>query len=112
MLIYKIFRKSEWAVLTKSGVTKGAPIDLADGFVHLSTAAQAAETAAKHFAQEDDLMLLALEADLLGPNLKWEPSRGGALFPHLYRALNLDDIVWSKPLPKVNGTHQFPEHMS
>jgi uncharacterized protein (DUF952 family) len=93
-------------------VTKGAPIDLADGFVHFSTAAQAAETAAKHFAQEDDLMLLALEADLLGPDLKWEPSRGGALFPHLYRALYLDDIVWSKPLPKVNGTHQFPEDMS
>lgn len=112
MLIYKIFRISEWAVLTNSGVTKGAPIDLADGFVHFSTAAQVAETAAKHFAQEDDLMLLALEADLLGPDLKWEPSRGGALFPHLYRALNLDDIVWSKPLPKVNGTHQFPEDMS
>ena len=112
MLIYKIFRKSEWAVLTNGGVTKGAPIDLADGFVHFSTAAQVAETAAKHFAQEDDLMLLALEADLLGPDLKWEPSRGGALFPHLYRALYLDDIVWSKPLPKVNGTHQFPEDMS
>ena len=112
MLIYKIFRKGEWAVLTNSGVTKGAPIDLADGFVHFSTAAQVAETAAKHFAQEDDLMLLALEADLLGPDLKWEPSRGGALFPHLYRALYLDDIVCSKPLPKVNGTHQFPEDMS
>ena len=112
MLIYKIFHKREWAVLTNSGVTKGAPIDLADGFVHFSAAAQAAETAAKHFAKEDDLMLLALEADLLGPDLKWEPSRGGALFPHLYRALSLDDIVWSKPLPKVNGTHQFPEDMS
>ena len=87
MLIYKIFRKGEWAVLTNSGVTKGAPIDLADGFVHFSTAAQVAETAARHFAQEDDLMLLALEADLLGLDLKWEPSRGGALFPHLYRAL-------------------------
>ena len=73
MLIYKIFRKGEWAVLTNSGVSKGAPIDLADGFVHFSTAAQVAETAAKHFAQEDDLMLLALEADLLGPDLKWEP---------------------------------------
>ena len=111
-LSIKYSAKSEWAVLTNSGVTKGAPIDLADGFVHFSTAAQVAETAAKHFAQEDDLMLLALEADLLGPDLKWEPSRGGALFPHLYRALYLDDIVWSKPLPKVNGTHQFPEDMS
>ena len=69
-------------------------------------------SATKHFAQEDGLMLLALEADRLGPDLKWEPSRGGALFPHLYRALHLDDIVWSKPLPKVNGTHQFPKDMS
>ena len=112
MLIYKIFRKSECAVLTNSGVTNGVPIDLADGFVHFSTAAQVAETAAKHFAHEHDLMLLAFEADLLGPDLKWEPSRGGALFPHLYRDLYLDDIVWSKPLPKVNGTRQFPKDMS
>ena len=111
MLIYKILRESEWALLSNDGVTKGAPIDLADGFVHFSTAAQAAETATKHFAQEDGLMLLALEADRLGPDLKWEPSRGGALFPHLYRALHLDDVVWSKPLPKVNGTHQFPKDM-
>ena len=71
MLIYKIFRKSELAGFTNSGVTNGAPIDLADGSVHFSTVAQVAETAAKHFAQEDDLMLLALEADLLVPDLKW-----------------------------------------
>jgi uncharacterized protein (DUF952 family) len=108
MLIYKIFRGPEWAVLRETGETPGAPVDIADGFVHFSTAAQAAETAAKHFAGEDGLMLLAVEADTLGDALKWEPSRGGALFPHLYRALRLDDVAWAQPLPLVNGAHVFP----
>lgn len=111
MLIYKIFRADEWAQLQATGETLGAPVDLADGFVHFSTAAQAAETAAKHFAGEDGLELLALEADDLGDALKWEPSRGGALFPHLYRALKLSDIAWHLPLPLVDGAHQFPEGM-
>lgn len=108
MLIYKIFRQDEWAVLQAEGETQGAPVDLADGFVHFSTAAQAAETAAKHFAGEDGLFLLALDADGLGDALKWEVSRGGALFPHLYRVLRMDDILWSKPLPLVDGVHVFP----
>ncbi|WP_354544379.1 DUF952 domain-containing protein [Roseovarius sp. MBR-78] len=108
MLIYKIFRGPEWAALRDTGETPGAPVDIADGFVHFSTAAQAAETAAKHFAGEDGLMLLAVEADTLGDALKWEPSRGGALFPHLYRALRLDDVAWAQPLPLVNGAHVFP----
>ena len=111
MLIYKILRAGEWAVLNKDGVTKGAPVDLTDGFVHLSTAAQAAATAARHFTHEDNLILLALEANTLGGDLKWEPSREGAVFPHLYRAVNLADILWSKPLPRVNGIHQFPAQM-
>jgi uncharacterized protein (DUF952 family) len=111
MLIYKIFRADEWAQLQATGETLGAPVDLADGFVHFSTAQQAAETAAKHFAGEDALELLALEADDLGDALKWEPSRGGALFPHLYRALKLSDIAWHLPLPLVDGAHQFPEGM-
>lgn len=109
MLIYKIFRSEEWSALQADGVTQGAPVDIADGFVHFSTAAQAAETAAKHFAGEDGLVLLALEADTLGEALKWEPSRGGALFPHLYRPLRMDDIAWHEPLPLVGGTHQFPK---
>ncbi|MGH1353474.1 MAG: DUF952 domain-containing protein [Thalassovita sp.] len=111
MLIYKIFRAEEWAELQAQGQTQGAPVDLADGFVHFSTAEQAAETASKHFANEDGLELLALESDTLGDALKWEPSRGGALFPHLYRALQLSDIAWHMPLPLVNGAHQFPEGM-
>ena len=111
MQIYKIFRAPEWATLVKEGVTNGAPIDQTDGFVHFSTAVQAAETAAKHFAGEDGLIVLALKAEALAPDLKWEPSRGGSLFPHLYRRLTLADILWSKPLPLINGRHQFPEEM-
>ena len=112
MLIYKIFRAPEWAELQARGETLGAPIDLADGFVHFSTAQQAAETAAKHFAGVEGLMLLALDGDAMGDVLKWEVSRGDALFPHLYRALQLDEVLWAKPLPLIDGTHQFPGDMA
>lgn len=112
MLIYKIFRADEWAALQAKGETLGAPIDLADGFVHFSTALQAGETAAKHFAGVDGLMLLALDGDTMGEALKWEVSRGGAEFPHLYRALLLDEVEWAKPLPLVDGKHQFPGGMA
>ncbi|MFO7757954.1 MAG: DUF952 domain-containing protein [Roseovarius sp.] len=108
MLIYKIFQGHEWADLQKRGTTEGAPVDLADGFVHLSTAEQTAETAAKHFAGEDGLMLLAVESDSLGDALRWEPSRGGALFPHLYRDLRLSDVVWAEPVTIEDGVHRFP----
>ena len=111
MLIYKIFRAEEWAELQAKGETRGAPIDIADGYVHFSTAAQAAETASRHFAGAEGLVLLALDADQLDDALKWEPSRGGALFPHLYRPLRLSDILWSRPLPLVDGTHRFPKAM-
>ena len=108
MLIFKIFRAEEWAQLQADGTTLGAPIDLADGFVHFSTAAQAAETAAKHFAGLEGLWLLALEADDLGDALKWEVSRGGDKFPHLYREMRLSEVLWAKPLPFENGKHVFP----
>lgn len=108
MLIYKIFRADEWADLRANGETAGAPVDIADGFVHFSTAQQVAETAAKHFANQDDLVLLGLEVDVLGEALKWEASRGGALFPHLYRPLRRSDVAWAQPLPLDNGIHQFP----
>ncbi|MWB77775.1 DUF952 domain-containing protein [Pseudooceanicola sp. 216_PA32_1] len=111
MLIYKIFRAEEWAALQADGSTFGAPVDLADGYVHFSTAAQAAETAAKHFAGAEGLVLLAVEADSLGEALQWEPSRGGALFPHLYRALSLSDVLWCRDLPLVDGAHVFPGGM-
>lgn len=108
MLIYKIFRSPEWAGLKADEATRGAPVDLADGFIHFSTADQAAETAARHFSGEDGLMLIAVVPGTLGDALKWEPSRGGALFPHLYRDLRLSDVAWAKPLPLVDGMHQFP----
>jgi len=112
MLIYKIFRAPEWDALREAGETAGAPVDLADGFVHFSTAAQAPGTAARHFAGEDGLMLLAVEAEQLGDALKWEVSRGGALFPHLYRALRLEDVAWARPLPLEDGAHRFPEGLA
>jgi uncharacterized protein (DUF952 family) len=108
MLIFKIFRPDEWATLRREGETLGAPIDLQDGYVHFSTALQAEETAAKHFAGEGDLMLLAVDAEAVGPALKWERSRNDDLFPHLYRPLTLADVVWAQPLPLVEGRHQFP----
>lgn len=112
MLIYKILRAGEWRDLQERGETPGAPVDVADGFVHFSTAVQAAETAAKHFAGAEGLMLLALDADTLGDALTWEPSRGGALFPHLYAPLRLADVLWSDPLPLVDGRHRFPDRMA
>lgn len=109
MLIYKIFRRPEWDAFRAAGETLGAPIDLTDGYIHFSTSAQVAETAAKHFTHESDLVLLALNADSLGDALKWEPSRGGVLFPHLYRPLKLADVVWDKSLPLGASGHIFPE---
>ncbi|WP_025050759.1 DUF952 domain-containing protein [Sulfitobacter noctilucae] len=108
MLIFKIFRVDEWQDLRTRGETEGAPIDLADGYIHFSTAAQAAETAAKHFAGAEGLFLVAVDADAAGDALKWEVSRGDALFPHLYRKMTLADVVWAQPLPLVDGAHEFP----
>ncbi|MFC3058132.1 DUF952 domain-containing protein [Paenirhodobacter populi] len=109
MVIYKIFRRPEWNAFRDAGETLGAPVDLADGFIHFSTSAQVTETAAKHFAAESDLVLVAVDPDRLGPALKWEPSRGGALFPHLYRALRLDEVLWDRSLPMGVAGHIFPE---
>lgn len=109
MRIYKILRAPEWAALAVAGETMGAPVDVADGFIHFSTAEQAAETAARHFAGVEGLILAAFDADALGPDLTWEPSRGGALFPHLYAPLRLADVIWHTPLPLVDGAHVFPE---
>ncbi|SPF77914.1 DUF952 domain-containing protein [Pseudoprimorskyibacter insulae] len=111
MLIYKILRADEWAALQSSGETAGAPIDVSDGFVHFSTAEQVRETAAKHFAGADGLLLLAFDANALGEALKWEVSRGGALFPHLYAPLRLADVLWHKVLPFENGAHEFPDDL-
>jgi uncharacterized protein (DUF952 family) len=108
-LIYKIRPAALWAEAQRAGVFRGAPVDLADGYIHFSTAEQAVETAAKHFAGQRDLMLLHVDADALGPALKWEPSRGGALFPHLYAELDIDHVSRADPLPLgADGRHIFP----
>ena len=112
MLIYKIFRPGEWDQLQNQGQSLGAPIDLADGYIHFSTADQVAETLAKHFAGVDGLYLCAVEADDLADALKWEPSRGGALFPHLFRALRLDEVRWSTTLPVLDGRHLLPDTLA
>ncbi|MEM9061480.1 MAG: DUF952 domain-containing protein [Pseudomonadota bacterium] len=112
MLIYKILTAEQWSDLQAHDETPGAPIDISDGFVHFSTAEQAAETASRHFAGQDGLWLLALEADHLGDALKWEPSRGGDLFPHLYAPLRMADVTWSKPLPLGPDGHVFPDEMT
>lgn len=109
-IIYKIATRAQWAQAEEAGVFNGAPIDLADGYIHFSTADQARETAAKHFAGQDDLLLVAVDTAKLGENLKYEVSRGGALFPHLYAPLPLSAAIWVKDLPLgPDGAHEFPE---
>ncbi len=109
-VIYKICRANEWHEAERAAAFRGAAIDLTDGYIHFSTGAQAGETAARHFGGATDLVLVAVAADALGASLKWEPSRGGALFPHLYSALTPDAVLWVKPLPLGgDGRHIFPE---
>jgi uncharacterized protein (DUF952 family) len=86
--VYKIVSQTEWDAAVRAGAFAGAAIDLTDGYIHLSTAAQAQETARRHFAGQSGLVLVRLDADRLGAALKWEPSRGGDLFPHLYGVLD------------------------
>jgi uncharacterized protein (DUF952 family) len=109
-LIYKICPRVLWREAERDGVFRGAPVDRADGYIHFSTAEQMQETAAKHFAGERDLLLIAVDATALGAALRWEPSRGGALFPHLYGELACNIVRWVKPLPLgPDGRHQFPD---
>lgn len=110
VVIYKICSAALWDDAKRLDRFRGAPVDLADGYIHFSTAAQARETAAKHFAGQDDLVLLWIESDTLGDKLKWEPSRGGALFPHLYDVLDVKHVTRAEKLPLgTDGAHIFPE---
>ena len=86
--IYKLIDRPSWAAAVAAGRFEGSPVDLADGFIHFSTAAQAGETGRRYFSGQADLLIVAFEAEALGPELRWEPSRGGDLFPHLYAALD------------------------
>ena len=107
LFAFKILTRTQWEALRADGSFAGAPIDIADGYVHLSTRAQAAETAAKHFAGQDDLVMAMI--DLAGLPVKWEPSRGGQLFPHLYAPLDLTAVSKHVTLRLDDaGRHQFP----
>jgi uncharacterized protein (DUF952 family) len=108
--IYKICERALWREAERAGLFRGAPVDARDGFIHFSTAAQVRETAARHFAGAADLMLIAVEAAALGGALRWEVSRGGDLFPHLYGPVPLAAVLWAKPLPLGSDRrHVFPE---
>ncbi|WEX08953.1 DUF952 domain-containing protein [Chelativorans sp. AA-79] len=108
-LIYKICPAPLWREAEERGVFTGAPIDIQDGFIHFSTASQVQETAARHFSGQDGLFLIAVEEEELGPALKYEVSRGGQLFPHLYASLPVNAVRWVKPLPLGGeGGHVFP----
>ncbi len=107
--LYKICPAALWREAQAAGVFGGSAHDIRDGFIHFSTAAQVAETAAKHFAGQDELVLIAIESDRLGDWLKWELSRGGALFPHLYGDLPVACARTVTPLPLgPDGRHIFP----
>jgi uncharacterized protein (DUF952 family) len=109
-IVYKIVPATVWQDARERGEFKGASIDLTDGFIHLSTAAQAIETAARYFTGQEGLLLVAIDAEKLGDKLVFEASRGGALFPHLYASLDFDAVLWEKPLPVgADGVHVFPE---
>ena len=110
MFIYKICSEAAWAAASEGGRYEGSADDRRDGFIHFSTAAQLAKTAEKHFAGQRDLLLVAVEAEALGEALRWEASRGGALFPHLYGALEVSRAAWSAPLPwsEEAGAHLMP----
>jgi len=107
-LIYKICTADEWRAAEDAGAFTGSAVDLTDGFIHFSTAVQARETARRHFAGQDDLVLVTVDGQALGTALKWEPSRGGDLFPHLYGDLPTSAVVSVAPLPLGSNGHVFP----
>lgn len=112
MLVFKLLTPDQMDTYQRERAVPLAPVDAANGYVHLSTGAQVAETAAKHFADHQALWLLAVETDALGDALKWEPSRGGDLFPHYYGQLTSDKIVWSRPLQReIDGSFRFPDEI-
>jgi uncharacterized protein (DUF952 family) len=107
--LYKIMPRQQWENAMSQGTYEGSEVDVRDGFIHLSAAHQSRETAQKHFAGQSDLVLVSVHGKGLGESLKWEVSRGGALFPHVYGALPLSVVNSVVDLPLVNGVHQFPE---
>jgi uncharacterized protein (DUF952 family) len=106
-IIYKITTVTEWSEATKTGYFKGSPDDRRDGFIHFSTHRQLQGTLEKHFKGKGDLVLIAFEASKLGPKLKWEQSRGGDLFPHLYANISVSEALWQRRL--INNEHGVPQ---
>jgi uncharacterized protein (DUF952 family) len=110
--MYKVVTADQWATAQQQGEFHGAAIDLQDGYIHFSTAAQVRETVSKHFAGRMNLLLVGIDAETLGDELRWEPSRGGELFPHLYANLPLTNVVSINDLPIGNdGLHIFPDDL-
>lgn len=95
--IVKLLRADEWTVLQATGEFAGSPDDLRDGFIHLSAPDEVAATRAKWFAGQDGIMAVTFDADAFGDALRWEPARGGILFPHVYRALRFDEVIGTQP---------------
>ena len=109
LIAYKVLTGEQMAALEQDGSFAGAPVDLADGYIHMSTAEQLTETVDKHFAGQDDLHIAAIDLGSFGASLKWEESRGGQLFPHLYGPLPLSAVLRATPLPLgPDGVHVFP----
>lgn len=108
--IYKVLDNSEWEKARSAGLFSGSPIDIEDGYIHFSTASQVVETVAKHFHGQTNLVLVTVDAEDLGDTLKWEPSRGGDLFPHLYGSLDVALALEVQALgDRGDGGHDFPE---
>jgi uncharacterized protein (DUF952 family) len=109
LFVYKILTKDQFARMKADGIFHGAPVDLKDGYIHLSGRDQAAETAAKHFAGLDELVMLMIDLAPFGDAIKWEESRGGALFPHLYGDLPMSAVAGKVVLRLDDrGQHLFP----
>jgi uncharacterized protein (DUF952 family) len=107
IIVYKIVPALKWRESEQAGTFPGSLVDTRDGFIHLSSAEQISGTAARHFAGAADLLLVAVRAASL--DIRWEPSRGGDVFPHLYGALPMASVVWVRPLPLIDGVHLLPD---
>jgi uncharacterized protein (DUF952 family) len=109
-VIYKICPAALWGSAIASGVFRGSPVDLADGYIHFSTLAQVRETADRHFAGQGNLVIIAFEEETLGDGLRYEAARGGQMFPHLFGTLDPHLALWAEPLPLgADGRHVFPD---
>jgi len=111
-LVFKICAAKDWDKAETQGFYEGSAVDRRDGFIHLSAEGQVHETARRHFAGQDGLVLIAFEAGELAEALKWEPSRDGQLFPHVYGRLDAALAKWAKPLPRGPDGHVFPHELS